>query len=155
MTGADARLALLCAEIERDIAEVKRQLERAELYDPAESGPHAAWVALALDHAYEAFESLLVRIERALDLPPRTGERWHLDLLEAAALDVPELRPAVVPRECLNDWIELLKFRHFLRHAYAADLDPRRLADNVARLGRAVGATEPALRRLVAALRAS
>jgi hypothetical protein len=153
MSAADARLALLAAEIDRDFAEVKRQLERAEQHDPSASGPNAAWVALALDHAYAAFESLLVRSERALDLPPRQGERWHLDLLEASALDVPGLRPAIVPREALSDWLELLKFRHFLRHAYAADLDPKRLADNVSRLRRAAAATAPKVGALVAALR--
>jgi hypothetical protein len=153
VSAADARLALLRAELERDLGEVTRQLDRATLHDPAASGPNAAWVALALDHAYSAFETLLVRLERALDLPPRTGERWHLELLEASALDVPDLRPAVVPRQALGDWLELLKFRHFLRHAYAADLDPQRLADLVDRLRRALGPTEPAVRGLLAALR--
>ena len=153
MSPTEARVALLCAEIERDFAEVERQLERANQHDPGASDPNAAWVALALDHAYEAFESLLVRIERALDLPPRAGERWHIDLLESSALDVPGLRPAIVPEASVRDWLELLKFRHFLRHAYAADLDAARLADNVDRLRRAIDATGPQIRRLVQALR--
>lgn len=149
----DARVTLLVAEIERDWAEVHRQLARTGEVDPAASGPNAAWVALALDHAYSAFEAMLQRVERALALPDRTGERWHQSLLEEASLDLRELRPAIIPRAALSDWMELLKFRHFLRHAYGADLEAARLRLLAERLTRAVEATAPSVAELVSALR--
>lgn len=152
MRGLDARTLALAAEIRRDWRHVAEQLERAERYDPAASGPHAGWVALALDHAYEALETLLRRVERGLGLPERTGDRWQAELLEAASLDVPRLRPPVVPGAAHSPWLELLKSRHFPRHACAVELEPARLAENVRRLQEAVARTEPVVERLVVAL---
>jgi hypothetical protein len=43
----------------------------------------------------------------------------------------------------LADWDALLRFRHFLRHAYVLGLDAERLASNIDRLERAVAATDP------------
>ncbi len=114
----------------------------------------AALVALSLDHAYQAFESMLVRLERMLELTPRLGAEWHRGLLADAALDVPGLRPAIVPAEALRDWFELLSFRHFLRHAYTVDLDASKLARNVECLERAMITSEPSVRAVIASLAA-
>lgn len=111
-----------------------------------------ALVALSLDHAYQAFETLLVRMERALGLPERTGATWHSRILFEAAQPVAGLRPAVYPDEVALDWDELLRFRHFLRHAYTVSLDPQRLTGNLQRLVRAVAATEPFIEALLEAL---
>ena len=100
----------------------------------------------------EVFETMLIRLEAALGLPAREGPDWHRRALSDAALDLPGLRPAVYPRDVEREWGELLAFRHFLRHAYAADLDPERLTRNVERLERTVSATQPAIAALVAVL---
>ena len=109
-------------------------------------------VALSLDHAYQAFENVLVRLERALGLPARTSPAWHRALLADAALAVPGLRPALFPGSVEGDWDELRRFRHFLRHAYPLDLDPRRLRENVGRLQRAVSQTDEPVRAVFRAL---
>ena len=62
------------------------------------------------------------------------------------------LRPALYPPDAARDWDALLRFRHFLRHADAATLDPERLRLNAERLGRAVAATDPYVASLRAAL---
>jgi hypothetical protein len=46
----------------------------------------------------------------------------------------------------------LLAFRHFLRHAYAVELDAERLTENTRRLRRAVEATQPFIDDLLNAL---
>ena len=114
--------------------------------------PQAALVALSLDHAYQAFETILTRVERAIGLPERAGGSWHAALLSDAALALPGLRPPLFPSSALADWDALLRFRHFLRHAYVVDLDPERLATNCARLERSVAATDPFLAALWTAL---
>lgn len=53
-----------------------------------------------------------------------------------------------------SDWEALLRFRHFLRHAYAVPLDPDRLRSNVGRLALAVAGTAPAIEAIVVALTA-
>jgi hypothetical protein len=93
---------------------------------------------------------VLVAFERALRLPERSGEHWHRALLADAALELTGVRPPLVAEE--RDWEELLAFRHFLRHAYAADLDATRLRKNVACLERALAATAPLLREALAML---
>jgi hypothetical protein len=152
VSPTDVRLAAIQSEVARDWREVRRQLARAESVDPARSGPEAAFVALAIDHAYQALEQILLALERALRLPERSGERWHRALLGDAALSLPGIRPPLFPAEAERDWEDLLGFRHFLRHAYAVDLDPMRLGRNVERLRRAVELTEPSMTLLLDSL---
>ena len=153
MSPADARLLLLCAELERELREVERHRARAMSASPTDSEHAAAFVALELDHAYQAFESLLLRLERGLGLPVRVGATWHRALLEDAALEIPKLRPAVVPYAVAADWSTVMGFRHFLRHAYATELDLEKLVKARAALDRAVIATVPVVTRVIAALR--
>jgi hypothetical protein len=131
MSPLDVRVAKLVDEISRDWAAVEAHLQRAQSVDPKAGDPEAALVALSLDHAYQGFETLMVRIERVLGLPERTGA----DAVTA-------------------DWEELLRFRHFLRHAYTVGLDAERLQRNRARLTAAVSATAPSIRALIDALQA-
>jgi hypothetical protein len=148
-----ARLAMLHAELERDWSHVRTFVERASSVEAGAGLAKAALVALSLDHAYEAFETLLLRIERALGLPERTGAQWHRALLADATLVLPGVRPAIVPPSAERQWDELRRFRHFLRHSYAVELDAKRLARNVQLLGEAVDATAPSVAALLKALR--
>ncbi|MES1171742.1 MAG: hypothetical protein ABUL77_00770 [Bacteroidota bacterium] len=138
----DSRAALLSAECRRDWDAVKVHLSRARAADPARGAADAALVALSLDHAYQAFETILVRLERGVGLPERTGSSWHAALLADAGMAIPDLRPALFAPECFAEWDALLRFRHFLRHAYVVDLDAGKLVANVGRLERAVAATD-------------
>ena len=152
MTGEDVRVASLRAEIARDWGAVREHLARALTVEPARGAPEAALIALSLDHAYQAFETILVRIERALALPARSGESWHRALLADAARPLTGARPSVLPQASEGDWEALLGFRHFLRHAYHSPLDPTRLVANRARLERAVAATDPTILALLSSL---
>ncbi len=152
MTPVDARTRALVAEIRRDWESVGRALSRAESVDPAAGEAPAALVALSLDHAFQAFESLLLRVESGLGLPERVGSAWHAAVLADAGLPLPGLRPEVYPAAVRADWEALRGFRHFLRHAYSVDLDPERLRANVERLARAVEATDERVRGLTEAL---
>ncbi len=146
------RLSAVLAELQRDWGVVQRQLERVERADPFAGEAQAALVALALDHAYQALEQILLRFERALSLPERAGDTWHRRLLADAARALPGVRPAIVAAAAEPDWEELLGFRHFLRHAYGAELDAARLGALVVSLRRAVQATEPVMLAAFASL---
>lgn len=153
MSPADARVLALAADAERDWQLVAQNLDRARSVSPGAGVAEAALVALALAHAYAAFETMLVRIERASGLPERAGAAWHRTLLADAARPVAGLRPELVPPAAEQDWAELLSFRHFLHHAYAVGLDARRLELLVTRLERAVAATSPAVTEALRVLR--
>jgi hypothetical protein len=153
MSPAGARILLLCSELERDWAEVERHCDRARTADPNSTEHAAAFVALELDHAYQAFESFLARWERGLGLPARSGATWHRSILEDSANPIDGLRPAAVPSTALPDWLMVMTFRHFLRHAYSAELDASRLIATREALERAVAATAPTIRAVIASLR--
>ncbi len=155
MSPVDARVAKIAADIQRDWELVEAHLSRAQSVDASKGEPQAALVALSLDHAYQAFETLLVRIERALGLPERIGPMWHVQLLHESGDPIEGLRPAVYAAGARSDWDGLLRFRHFLRHAYVVTLDPAKLTTNVERLERAVLATDPFVSALVTSLRSS
>ncbi|HYO97556.1 MAG TPA: hypothetical protein VER33_23755 [Polyangiaceae bacterium] len=152
MSPTQVRLVALRAEVERDWQQVLRHAATCSATDPALGAPQAALVALSLDHAYQAFEQLLVRVEKALRLPERAGQNWHRQLLADASEALPRVRPAMIPKAAERDWEHLLGFRHFLRHAYAVELDPERLLGNTLRLQRAVAATQPCMDDLLSAL---
>jgi hypothetical protein len=143
VSPADARAAMLCAECRRDWEAVQTHLARARSVNPSRGSAEAALVALSLDHAYQAFETTLVRLERAAGLAERIGPNWHAAILADAAVAIAGLRPPLFPPEVLGDWDALLRFRHFLRHAYVIDLDADKLAVSVRRLERVVFATQP------------
>ena len=153
MSPADGRIVQLVAEIERDWLQVKEQLARSQSVDATVGEAQAALVALSLDHAYQAFETILLRIERALGLPERQGSHWHSRALDDASAPLVGLRPPVFPPAARGDWEALLRFRHFLRHAYAVPLDPEELAKNRTRLERAVARSADFVTSLVDVLR--
>lgn len=153
MSPADARLLALLADAERDWELVRVNDARARSVDPSAGPMEAAYVALAVAHAYSAFETMLVRLERASGMPARGGAAWHRGLLADAARVVPGLRPALVPPDAEPEWERVLAFRHFLHHAYAVQLDPSKLTRVVARLADATTRTDLVIREALRALR--
>lgn len=152
MNAERSRVALMRAELERDWKAVQDRLRKAQSIDPRQGDAASALVALSLDHAYQAFETLLLRVDRALELPERSGPSWHVELLSDAALELDGVRPAIFPEEASPHWHALLRFRHFLRHAYAVDLDPDELQKNTTHLDRAVALTAARVQALLASL---
>lgn len=84
-------------------------------------------VAVTLEHYYTGSESIFERIAREFEGLPPGGDRWHKDLLHAMATSVPGFRPALISDKTMGALARLLAFRHFMRHAYAVDLDPDQL----------------------------
>jgi hypothetical protein len=83
---------------------------------------------------YTALETALERIGRLLDQSVPDGEAWHADLIAQMQLEVPGVRPAVIPRNVEAGLRELRRFRHFFRNAYVLDLDPVRVRERAADL---------------------
>jgi len=84
-------------------------------------------VAVTIDHYYTAFEAVIERITRAFEGLPDHSDRWHKDLLEGACLELSDVRSAIIGRATYSPLLKLLEFRHFMRHAYAVELDPGQL----------------------------
>jgi len=85
-----------------------------------------ARTAVALHHAYGAFEAAIARIAKVFGTEP-SDQNWHRSLLETMAMEVPGIRPPIVSSDALPALRDLLAFRHFFRHAYTVPLDAARL----------------------------
>jgi hypothetical protein len=148
--GTIAALARLAGEIDEDRAAMRRRradLDEAERrLGPSPSDPAAlAFVAWSLHGWYTALETLLERVARQLDAEVPAGPQWHRDLLAQACVAVPKVRPAVLDARHRRDLEELLGMRHFLRHAYGADLDTKKLGEHAARLRAVDGPVQTSL----------
>ena len=137
------RLTRLQAELATDFAAMKaRASEVAELsshWDRAGGlgRPELVLLAVNLHGWYTALETALERVARLLDQSTPEGGSWHVDLLGQMKLDIPGVRPSVIPDVAMRSLHELRKFRHFFRNAYVLDLDPLQVRQRVADLLRA------------------
>lgn len=127
-----AKLRRLIAEVDDDLRQLDELTERISGYDGQLAEPScppevAGFVAVLLHRWYTACEAALERIERVLVGAVQSGDAWHQELLRIMALDVPDARPPVLRRETATALLPYLRFRHFLRHAYAAEFDPIKL----------------------------
>ncbi len=123
-------LQVLRLEVRSDVAAFAARVAEIESLTISAQTTDAnlmARAAVALHHAYGAFEAALARVARVFDTEP-VGPNWHRSLLETMTMEVPGLRPAVVTQQALPDLRDLLAFRHFFRHGYQVALDPGRLA---------------------------
>lgn len=127
-----ARLASLSAVLEQDVAAVARlhaELSglRAALEQPKPAFRDLAAAAYLLHNLYCALENSFDQISRTFENHVTDPAQWHKELLGKMFLEIPIVRPAVLPlelRPLLND---LRGFRHLFRHSYDFDIDPARL----------------------------
>jgi hypothetical protein len=86
------------------------------------------WASAGVLHGiYNAVENTFWRISQTLGETLDRSERWHAELLHVMLLEVPQLRPAVVPDRLRPLLRELLAFRHLYRHGYDLQLDGAKL----------------------------
>ncbi|GMV42480.1 MAG: hypothetical protein AMXMBFR64_41960 [Myxococcales bacterium] len=132
-----AMLRTLAAEIRAELPSIDRTLDDVALADPTGDDVldrlrlYAG--AAILDTFYTGVDRLLERVARTFDAVP-TGPHWHTELLGAASLDVPGVRPRILTRESLAGLKRYLAFRHRFRNLYLFDLDPRQMAPLLADL---------------------
>lgn len=153
--GSLATLVRLKAEVEIDARALDaRSREIAELLarrSGATAGGREPLIVLAVNvHGYyTVLETLLERVARLLDESVPGGPTWHVDLIRQMTLELPKVRPAVIPSELVPDFHELRKFRHFFRNAYVLDLDAGRTIEQGRRVERIHAHVEASLSRFV------
>lgn len=124
----------LVAELDGDLREIQRLLPRnAKAWERIAAGADdpVDWGALGftIQSLYGVLENYFLRIAKFFEngLP---ADRWHKALVERMAIDIPGLRPALLPsREAARDVEEVLRFRHRLRNLYGEDLDPQKTTE--------------------------
>lgn len=154
MNGPDsATRASLAAVIAHDLEALTRIEVALEELGPDADFSRCAGVAYALHNLYSGLENSFDQISRSFENHVVDREQWHRELMLKMFLEIPGLRPAVLPsrvRPLLN---ELRSFRHVFRHSYDFHLDPRKLNTLVADWRAGAAAVTAALRAFAAWLR--
>lgn len=127
----NAPLLRLRAEVENDREAVNRWLDEVAdlVLGPDSDRATRARAAWALHHAYSAVEAILNRVMRVIEGSVPEGPDFHRGLLDVAGLDIEGIRPPLLRLETISGLHDLRAFRHFVRHAYAVELDGERLRD--------------------------
>lgn len=111
----------------------------------ATSTSEAEIIALAYEihNFYGLCEQIFERIRGYFAVPIARPDRYHEELLNQMALEIPQVRPAVISPELRQELDEFRRFHHFFRHAYVASFDRHRvlgLAERVTSVAHAVSA---------------
>jgi hypothetical protein len=94
-----------------------------EKIDSTTSEENLILVGYFLSGIYSIFEEIFQKVAKEFENKMEDRTKWHRELLNRMALEIEEVRPALISKkskECLN---ELRKFRHVFRFSYAYELD--------------------------------
>jgi uncharacterized protein YutE (UPF0331/DUF86 family) len=125
----EARWTLLKVALEAQhdkIAQIFIKIEerQAHLDDPV----HLESLGYQLHNLYSAFEDLFKIVADFFEnrITERAG--YHRELLWRMKIPIAGVRPALLSEESYKLLDSLRAFRHFFRHAYGAELDPKKIA---------------------------
>ena len=86
-----------------------------------------AAIAYILHNIYGAVENIFEQVSRTFENHVTDPAQWHRELLTKMFLEIPKVRPAVLPSDLRNFLNDLRGFRHVFRHAYEFELDAEKL----------------------------
>jgi hypothetical protein len=90
------------------------------------------WAAAGhLQAFYNGIEGLLLRVIKEADGAAPSGADSHLEIARQAALDIPEVRPALVDPALSEALAPYRAFRHFFRHAYGVTLSWEKMREKL------------------------
>ena len=140
----------LVAEIESELADLDA-LEREMANAPQRDDSYSLRARGSILHDfYNGVERIFLRIARELNGGPPRAPEWHRTLIGNMALDIPEVRPAVIDAALADALGEYLRFRHVFRNVYGSGLRAERLRPLEARLPAVLGAFRERIRSFVA-----
>jgi hypothetical protein len=125
----------LRAELDSELGELGRVVHEIESRRDARDDTTTYALALLLMNYYTGAERIFRRIAAHFGGTPPVGDRWHAQLLEDMALDLPAIRPPVLRAETVRRLERLLRLRHVLRNLYAWVLRRSELDPHVAEIG--------------------
>jgi len=130
---------LLAERIRSEITEIDRVVQRAltawsKVNQYPEEDMYLDVVALNLHSFYSGIERLFELIARYVERDLPTSPTWHRDLLQQMALDISDIRPAVIDHSDVASLDEFRRFRHLVRNVYTTNLVPEKMGGLMATL---------------------
>lgn len=132
------RYLVLKNELEDELDKLNKLAEKILLdrEKHRESEIYVESAAMNLQSYYTGVERVFKTIAAKLDGEVPAGERWHKDLLDQVAIEIPSIRPPVISKLLRDELGKYLAFRHVIRNIYPYDLDSQSVADLVDNLSR-------------------
>lgn len=134
-------LSTLTAEIRRELEAAARLAQEATatwrrrlVVAEEDRRAQVESTALKLHNFYTACERIFERVSVVLDGAHPSTPDWHVRLLRAMTLEVPEVRPPVISSGLGDQLGEYLRFRHVVRNIYGFELDESDMESLLARL---------------------
>ena len=121
-------LSLLKASIEAQRREIERIFAKIEERRHGKSVAELESLAYQLHNLYCAFEDLFRIVADFFENRIDDRARYHRELLWRMKVSIEGVRPALLSEESYRLLDSLWAFRHFFRHAYSYELDPRKVA---------------------------
>ena len=87
-----------------------------------------AAAAYVLHNIYGALENIFEQVSRTFENHVTDPTQWHRELLTKMFLEIPKVRPAVLPVELRGFLNDLRGFRHVFRYTYEFELDAEKLS---------------------------
>jgi hypothetical protein len=143
-SGAAALRAVLLKDLEA-VGHLEKHI--AELPGKALTREQLDSLGFALHNLYNALENSFTQISLSFENHVKEPFRWHQELLEKMFLEIPPVRPAVLPAPAKPLLVDLLGFRHFFRHGYEIALDETKTVALAKRWQKEGDAVKGALRR--------
>jgi hypothetical protein len=128
MTEDDMLARRLARELEVELGNMRRLQEELKAAPRSRDGYALRARASIVHDFYTAVERIFVRIAEELNGGVPRGDRWHQQLLEDMALELPGVRPAAVTEETKAQLTAYLRFRHVFRNVYGFVLEAERLS---------------------------
>jgi uncharacterized protein YutE (UPF0331/DUF86 family) len=122
------RLSLLKASIEAQLKEIERIFAKIEERRQGKSVAELESLAYQLHNLYCAFEDLFKIVAGFFENRIEERAKYHSELLRRMKISIEGVRPALLSEESYRLLDSLRAFRHFFRHAYSYELDPRKVA---------------------------
>jgi hypothetical protein len=83
--------------------------------------------ALNIHGFYSGLERIFEKIASAVDGSVPQGVNWHQELLNQMALEIPNVRPAVISEKTRNQLDTYRGFRHVIRNVYTYHISPDKM----------------------------
>lgn len=122
------RLSLFKAAVRVQINEVEKIFKRIQDRRRTESPAHLESLAYQLHNLYCAFEDLFKVVADFFENRIEERAKSHRELLWRMKIPIEGVRPALLSEASYRRLDALRAFRHFFRHAYAYELDPRKVS---------------------------
>jgi len=125
----EARFSILRSEIEAQIGVIesiyKKIEKRIKGMEKSESSLESS--AYQLHNLYCAFEDLFRIVANFFENTIENRGSYHIELLRRMSISIKGIRPALLSDEAYKLLDSLRAFRHFFRHAYAYEIDSRKI----------------------------